>query len=137
MPEISRTFYLGKPVKKPRQLEANEQTALFRWAELVSKTDKERYGVLSLLFAIPNGGKRDPKEAANLKRQGVKAGVPDICLPVSRGGHNALFIELKAGKNNPTPQQHRWLTSLEDYGNKAVVAYGWIEAKEIIEKYLS
>lgn len=25
------------------------------------------------IFAIPNGGKRNPKEAADLKRQGVKA----------------------------------------------------------------
>mgnify|MGYP004433785991 CR=1 FL=1 len=43
---------------------------------------------------------RDARTAANLKRQGVKAGVPDLHLPVARGGYNGLYIELKVGSNN-------------------------------------
>lgn len=42
--------------------------------------------------------KRDKATAVALKRQGVKAGVPDICLPVARNGYHGLHIELKAGK---------------------------------------
>ena len=39
-----------------RQLEGAHQTALFRWAELVSGV----YPELARMFHIPNGGKRDP-----------------------------------------------------------------------------
>lgn len=28
-----------------------------------------------------------------IKRQGVRAGVPDLCLPVSRGKYHALYIQ--------------------------------------------
>ena len=40
------------------------------------------------MFRIPNGGSRHPAEAARLKAQGVKAGVPDLCIPVARGSQN-------------------------------------------------
>ena len=39
---------------------------------------------LELLHAIPNGGKRDKVTAAKLKAEGVKAGIPDIFLPVPK-----------------------------------------------------
>lgn len=34
----------------------------------------------NLLFAIPNGGKRNAREAARLKAEGVTPGVPDLFL---------------------------------------------------------
>ena len=40
-----------------------------------------------LLFAVPNGGRRNKIEAANLKRQGVRAGVADLILLFQKGGH--------------------------------------------------
>lgn len=67
-----------------KKSEATEQALLMDWANLMSNTYKE----LSLLFHIPNGGSRNRLEAINLKRQGVKAGVPDLFLPVSRHGKN-------------------------------------------------
>ena len=36
-------------------------------------------------FRIPGGGSRHPAEAARPRAQGVKAGVPDLCIPVARG----------------------------------------------------
>ena len=47
-----------------------------------------RFPELVLLYHIPNGGKRDAQTAISLKRQGVKAGVPDLHLPVARGGYH-------------------------------------------------
>lgn len=62
-----------------------------------------------LCFAVPNGGKRNPREAARLKSQGVLAGVSDLLI-FWPGGMGA--IELKAGKNTTTgPQDYfgdRW-----------------------------
>lgn len=114
------------------QHEAQEQQTLFAWAAL----SVGKYPELALLYHIPNGGSRNKIEAANLKRQGVKAGVPDICLPVARGGYHGLYIELKAGRNKTTEKQQEWLTALERQGYQAVVCYGWEEAKKAIEEYL-
>ena len=69
-------------------------------------------------------------------RQGVKAGVPDICLPVARNGYHGLYIELKAGKNTATQNQKRWLNFLNSQGYKAVICYGWQTAKDEIVNYL-
>lgn len=115
-----------------RQLEHFEQVALFRWAEYQVKARPE----LSLLFAIPNGGHRHPATAAKLKAEGVKAGVPDICLPVAKGEYHGLFIELKAGRNKPTPTQVQWHARLSYEGYRVTVCWGWEAAREAIEEYL-
>ena len=82
---------LGKKPKKKVQYEAQGQEALFTWA----KMQESRYPELSLMYAIPNGGSRHVIEAANLKRQGVKAGVFDVCLPVAKGVYHGMYLELK------------------------------------------
>lgn len=114
------------------QHEANEQEALFRWAAFV----RGRFPEIDLLYHIPNGGSRNRLEAANLKRQGVKAGVPDLCLPVARGGFHGLYIEMKYGKNKPSENQKQWLSDLRKQGYAAEVCYGWEQATEMITKYL-
>lgn len=122
-----------KPKKPHTQHEAQDQTTLFEWAGL----QRGKYPKLDDMFHIANGGYRDPREAANLKRQGVKAGVPDICLPVARGGYHGLYIELKYGKNKPTLEQQVWLGRLLRNGYEAKVCYGWEQAKNEIIKYLN
>ena len=114
------------------QWEAAEQTALFRWAGFMSGQFPE----IEMLYHIPNGGSRNKIEAAHLKQQGVKAGVPDLCLPVARGEYPALYIERKYGKNKPTENQKRWIKLLRSQNYKAEVAYGWEEASKIILEYL-
>ena len=112
--------------------EAQEQRALFQWAGYA----EQQYPELKLLHHIPNGGKRDVRTAANLKREGVKAGVPDICLPVARGQYHGLYIELKTVKGKVQKNQKEWLNALNSEGYATKVCYGWLEAKEAIEKYL-
>lgn len=79
---------------------------------------------------------RNQKEAFNLKRQGVRAGVPDLCLPVSRGKYHALYIELKVGNNKATEKQRKWIKRLREQGNLALVCYGWEEASAVLLKYI-
>ena len=112
--------------------ESQEQINLFTWANLQSCKIPE----LKLLFHIPNGGKRNIVTARRLKAEGVKAGVPDLFLPVSRGGFHGLFIEMKAGKNKPTEKQDVWITDLRQQGYKVVVCYGCEEAIGEIKRYL-
>lgn len=71
--------------------EHEEQVMLFRWAQLQSS----KYPPFALMFAIPNGGKRNAKTAVDLKYEGVKSGVSDIFLPCACGGYHGLFVEMK------------------------------------------
>ncbi len=112
--------------------ESGAQEMLFTWAMWQQEGRPE----LKLLYHVPNGGKRDAKTGRALKRQGVKAGVPDLCLPVARGGYHGLYIELKAGKNTTSPKQKEWINDLGQQGYYAAVCRGWEEAKETIENYL-
>lgn len=112
--------------------EAQEQRCLFEWANLV----KQEFEELELMYHIPNGGKRDKKTAVNLKREGVKAGVPDICLPVARGQYHGLYIELKTSKGKVSKNQKIWLENLDKQGYATIVCYGWLEAKEVLKEYL-
>ena len=113
--------------------EAQDQEALFRWAAYSRPKDPE----LALLYHVPNGGGRNPIEAAHLKAQGVKPGVPDICLPVPVGRYAALYIELKRKKGGRVSDEQRgWIEALNRAGNRAVVCRGWDEAREEIVRYL-
>lgn len=112
--------------------ESQEQIALFQWVNL----NLHKYPLLELLYHIPNGGKRDIGTAKKLKAEGVKAGVPDLCLPVARGGYNGLYIELKAGKNKPTALQCEWIEGLSKQGYCVAVCWGWEDCIKVIVDYL-
>lgn len=111
--------------------EASQMKALFCWAAWNLKI----YPQLKFMAHIPNGGSRDVREGANLKAQGVKRGIPDIGLfyPNKYAG---LFIEMKIKSGNVSADQQDWLNFLNSVGYKAVVCYGWIEARDIIVNYL-
>lgn len=64
-----------------RSSEDTEQEIVMQWARINSG----KWPELSLLHHIPNGGARNAREAAKLKRMGVLAGVSDLHLPVARG----------------------------------------------------
>lgn len=119
--------------------ESAEQIALFNWSRLATG----KYPALRLLLAIPNGGKRAKSTAGRLKREGVRTGVPDVLLPVPRGVYGALWIELKRQaapgkpKGRASPEQLWWIGELQAAGNCAGIAYGWAEARNMIEAYLA
>lgn len=119
-----------------------EQAAVVNFAERL----KGAYPELALLFAVPNGaaltwqedrrGKRFSPQAAKLKAEGLKPGVPDLILPVSRHGYHCLFIEMKTDKGRVSKEQSAWLEALEGQGHCARVCYGAGEAIGVIRWYL-
>lgn len=113
--------------------ESAEQVTVVQWAALAARQWPE----LAMLHAIPNGGKRDAAEAAHLKRQGVKPGVPDLCLPVPRGGFVGLYIELKTWPNKPTDLQSAWHRLLSDAGHRVEVCFSADAAITILQAYVS
>jgi hypothetical protein len=96
-----------------------------------------RYPELKLLFHIPNGGKRDPIEAKHLQQQGVKKGVPDLCLPVARGKYHSLYIEMKTETGKTSPEQDWWIEELTAQGNFVEVCHGFESAIKVLEWYLN
>lgn len=112
--------------------ESGHQEALFTWAAYnIAKMPELEY-----MHHVPNGGKRDKTTAIALKRQGVKAGVPDIVLPAPKGEYHGLYIELKAGQNTATKSQKDFLEYLRQQGYYTAICYGWQKAAELIEQYL-
>ena len=106
---------------------------LFSWAAMAAG----KWPELRLLHAIPNGGSRNPIEAVHLKQQGVKAGIPDIHLPVARGGWHGLYIEMKRRKGGRVSvEQKKMLLALREQGYEAVVCYGCEDAIKVIKEYL-
>jgi len=130
-----------KPIRT-QPLEKDEQAQLFRWAGCVSVTHPE----LVTLHAIPNAGGYAGGYGNNLarvqaaKREGVRAGVPDIHLPVARGGYCSLYIELKrqnATASAVSERQRDWHIRLCEAGNAVHVCCGWEAARDVILEYLS
>lgn len=118
----------------PVPLESTEQQTLVAWA----KRNEEEWPELRMLYHIPNEGKRSRKTGARLKAEGLKSGVPDICLPVARGRHHGLYIELKRRKDSKvTKEQLEWIADLVAQGYVAAVCRGCDEAISLITRYLT
>ena len=119
-------------IANKKRSEATEQVRVINWSRAYATGFPE----LKLLYHIPNGGSRNQLEAQNLKAQGVKAGVPDLCLPVPHGGFHGLYIEMKYGKNKTTEKQDWWLGQLKAQRYDTAVCYGADEAMDKIAGYL-
>ena len=70
-------YYIRRDYKKGfRKMlmasEETEQTIFVNWF-------RDNYPEC-IIFAIPNGGSRNLKEAVNLKKSGVLKGTPDLCI---------------------------------------------------------
>lgn len=71
-----------------------------------------------------------------MKRQGMKPGVSDICLPYASGKYNNLYVELKVGNGKASDNQLKFVDMINSIGGKAVVVYGSEAAIELITAYL-
>lgn len=90
----------------------------------------------------PNGGRRDAREAARLKRMGVKAGVPDVRIETlyenddwSFGTPSIFEIELKTGKNKQTEAQKQWERNTIELGGKYAVCRSLAEVEAKIKEW--
>ncbi len=126
-------------ITNPELLEAwgehTHQVQLFTWADVMV----EEYDIseLALMFAIPNGGHRHKRVAQKLRAEGLKPGVPDVFLPVARGGYHGCWIEMKRLKRGRMqPSQRVWQRNLREQGYRAERCDGWIVAATCIADYL-
>lgn len=118
----------------PLPTESEEQIAIFQWAAYAEAAHPD----LRLLYHVPNGGYRNIATAARLKAEGVRHGVPDIVLPVARGGYHGMYLELKRSRGGRlSPEQAEWLDALTAQGYYAVRCDGAEAAIETIRRYLA
>ena len=128
-----------------RFIEDVHQKNLVQWADLTRLNAlRGRTGTIGQhLIHIPNGGKRNAKEAARLKSQGVRAGFPDLFLFIPSNDFCGLAIEMKRpiikGHSKPavSKMQKDWLKRLSEQNYKSIVCYGWNEARLEILNYLN
>lgn len=108
-------------VKTPYPTEHAEQVAVAGWLR--------RRGIW--FFAVPNGAKMGPAEAAKMKREGMGPGVPDLII-VDQGIKLAVEMKARDPNRKATPDQKRWLRHLEGQGwitnvpNGAEEAIAWL-----------
>ena len=118
--------------------EHGEQVTLFQWVDMMSKF----HPMLLTMYAIPNGGMRNKVVAAKLKAEGVKAGMPDMHLPVACSGYTGLYIELKVKNGNgvynkESNEQCVKRMQLNKVGNLSVVVFGYLDAIDMITDYMT
>ena len=125
---------------KPRDIEGPIQSAFMQWFDL-------QYPRL-LAYAIPNGGKRNKIVAAKLKRQGVKAGIPDVFIASPAPYYNlrllrtslycGLYIEFKTddAPSSIKPKQRERIAQLREAGYAVEVCSSDNEARIITQHYL-
>ena len=115
--------------KHPTQGEHRLQVECLRWLRLAYPS--------VLCYAIPNGGQRNAIVAAKLKEEGATAGIPDMHIPIPKGGYASLYIEMKNGKaGRLSEHQKEIIQRLQDYGNKVVVCRTFDEFRKEIDEYL-
>jgi len=128
------SVYGAKPVRaKKIDREGMEQAALMM--EIAVRYPQ----AAKLIYHVPNGGHRHKQVAIELKKQGVRAGVPDLVLPMARGGYFGLYIEFKAKPPYDaavSPAQDAYLQALTEQGYLAIVCRGHIDAIEAIRSYM-
>jgi hypothetical protein len=88
------------------------------------------------MYAIPNGGKRDPITANRLKSEGVKSGISDICLPFAKQGYHGFYIEMKKPKGKESTEQKEFGAFLTEQGYLYTMCDSWDKAKSAVEWYV-
>lgn len=120
----------NKTRHKPKDDEHRLQVACVRWFSL-------QYPKLrNVLFAVPNGGRRDAVTGARLKAEGATAGVADLILLKCNRFYGALCLEMKTSAGRQSNEQKQWQKDAEANGQKYVVCRSLDDFMREINTYL-
>ncbi len=120
-------------IKRTVPSEYDECVQFMNWCALNSRVHEH-------IFHIANERKANPWYGAKLKSCGTKKGIPDyfLCLPNEK--YHGLFLEMKKSdqvKRKKKPEQVEWNIRLLRAGYYCDFVHGWIEASELIKKYIN
>lgn len=115
---------------RPKDEEHRLQSTCIRWFRL------QYPSFAKLLFAVPNGGRRDAVTGAKLKAEGATAGVSDLLLLVPNRFYGSLCIEMKRPGGCQSKQQREWQRAVEQAGNKYVLCRSLDDFMHVVNNYL-
>lgn len=119
-----------KKRKRPDDEEHRIQSACVKWF-------KHQYPELNrILFAVPNGGKRDRVTGGKLKEEGAVAGTADLILLKGNRFYGSLCIEMKTPDGEQRPSQKVWQKEAEAAGNKYVICRSLDDFMREVTNYL-
>nr|WP_314558446.1 VRR-NUC domain-containing protein [uncultured Capnocytophaga sp.] len=107
--------------------ESTLQAACVRWF-------RYQYPEL-IIYAVPNGGSRNMREAQRLKSEGVLAGVADLVAMLPNG--KSLYIEMKIKGNRQTVSQKDFQKKAIALGYTYAVCHTFEEFQKVVENYIS
>lgn len=111
-----------------QNIESQIQQACMRWVRL-------EYPRL-VVYAIPNGGHRNPVTGAILKAEGVLAGVADIFVAKANKYHHGLYIEMKAPKGRQSTSQRAFERAVSLEGYQYSLCRSFEDFRGVIKTYL-
>jgi hypothetical protein len=122
-------------------LERDDQAVLVAWLRDVAalRWANECIPGEGFPFVISHSaGKRKGKAITAAKKQGLRSGIPDIFIPISRGEFAGLWIELKRGTGRTTVSaaQKAWLAWLNLHGFCARICHGAEAAQQEVINYM-
>ncbi len=110
--------------RQPVPTEHDEQVIFVRWFRMQFPDVR--------IFAVPNGGQRNPVTAKRLKDEGVERGVPDLCIPAWR-----LWVEMKRASGGTTLRhQKEWHAYLRSIGDTVMVCRGARSAMAMVREFV-
>lgn len=112
--------------------EEEEQKTVISWC----RVNESRWPELRWIHHIPNEGKRSKTTAAAEKAMGLRAGVPDLFLPVKTVWWPGLYVEMKALDGKVTKEQEEFLTAVGEQGYCCCACWGADAAIWLIERYM-
>lgn len=110
--------------------ESNLQAACIEYAHYQYRQYKR------LIFAVPNEGKRTPRQGSRMRKQGLNAGTSDIIVLLPRQGYCSLVIEMKTKGNKITDNQKSFLIDAAANGSKSIVCYNKESFIKVLDQYL-
>ena len=134
-----------KELNWKKMSEADHQLAVMAWAEAAM----HNMPLLDLLYHIPNQSGLPSRIAgrvgAMFKRMGLKSGMPDLHLPVSRVVRldgvqvrlHSIYVEMKKPGGSISRAQKARALKLQRQGNAVVFAYNHEQAEQVLTDYLN
>ena len=117
---------------KNKDVEHQIQCSCVKWFRLQYPNEA------MLLYAIPNGGRRDAITGKRLKDEGVVRGVADMNLDIPNAHYHGLRIEMKAGKKGvQSKEQKEFQARVEEHGYKYVICRSFDDFRREVIIYMS
>lgn len=105
----------NKTKRKPSNEEHRIQCACIKWFRYQHPT------YAKLLYAIPNGSRRDAITGKLLKDEGVIRGISDLNLDIPNRFYHGLRIEMKTPTGTQSKEQKAFQKEVESRGYRYVI----------------